>query len=422
MRLLALWCGSYGGGAERRFVELTGGLARRGHDVWLLSPQPLVPGAREAGARLHFVPVPFVRGFPAGIKREFLLARDVARVLRRHRPQLAYAFGHDAGPLGRACGRTPAERRAGCPFVVFVRGEELVTVNNPHIPFQTVRPPSVSRRMGTRFKGPTSCGVGLPREAPAGEKRRSLLGGLALRLYADAFVLWTRSLYGKAAAVIFQHERQRRFYVSHGMVARSQAQRWPLLPNNCNPTWMQDHTPYSLVREPRSLVAGNLYWNKGFVPLLAAFRDVRAACPPAELTVLGDGPDARPIQAAAEAVGGVVFPGQVKDVIRHLLRTRLFLFPSQVEGGSPNALLEAIEMGMPVLLSAEVAHMVGAEYPGLFRDADDLARTWVRALRDDAFCRELMASTCSLRTRYRFDWVAEAERILLAVARENGRG
>ena len=375
MRLLALWSGAYGGGARKRFVELTGGLSRRGHEVWLLAPEPF----REM-TDLRFLPVRAVGGFPAALKKQYLLATPVRGALRRLRPHLAYAFGHDAGALSRAC------PPLACPFVVFVRGEELVTVNNPHIPFR-----------------------GVP-----------LLGPLATEAYARAFVRWTRSMYRKAAAIVFQHRRQRLFYISHRMVSPEQAERWPLLPNNCNPTWMQGHPQYALVGPPHSVIVGNLYWNKGFAPLFAAFRDVRAAWPQARLLVLGDGPDRGSIRAAARKVGGVTFHGCVDNVLDFLLGARVFVFPSQVEGGSPNAALEAVEMGMPMLCSSEVAYMVGKAYPGLFGDADQLATLWRRALAEDAFCRRLMEASLSLRRRYRFDWVGEAERLLKQVARENG--
>lgn len=104
---------------------------------------------------------------------------------------------------------------------------------------------------------------------------------------------------------------------------------------------------------------GRLHVQKGYDFLLQAFARVRAQRPRARLLLIGDGPEAARLRAAAAELGlrcgdgpeaDVVFTGVRSDPLRYLKVAKLFAMPSRYEG-LPNALIEAIAAGVPVLAS-----------------------------------------------------------------------
>ena len=98
---------------------------------------------------------------------------------------------------------------------------------------------------------------------------------------------------------------------------------------------------------------------KGLDLTLEAFATVRARYPNARLTLAGDGPKMGEIQGLVERMGlkeVVNFPGFLPQgrVHKLLYRCHLFLHPSRTAGdgnreGIPNAALEAMASGMPVI-------------------------------------------------------------------------
>jgi glycosyltransferase involved in cell wall biosynthesis len=93
---------------------------------------------------------------------------------------------------------------------------------------------------------------------------------------------------------------------------------------------------------------------KGLYELLDAFRLVQQEIPHCTLTIAGDGPDLAAVRHAVEAggIGGVEFPGFVSGSrkVACYREATLFCFLSYTEG-MPNAVLEAMGMGLPVVAS-----------------------------------------------------------------------
>lgn len=108
------------------------------------------------------------------------------------------------------------------------------------------------------------------------------------------------------------------------------------------------------------VVFGRLHVQKGYDVLLAAFARVRAERPRARLLLIGDGPEAAALRAIAARLGltvaasgaeaDVILPGARPDPLRYLRLGRVFALPSRLEG-LPNALIEALATGVPVLAS-----------------------------------------------------------------------
>jgi colanic acid/amylovoran biosynthesis glycosyltransferase len=98
---------------------------------------------------------------------------------------------------------------------------------------------------------------------------------------------------------------------------------------------------------------------KGLDLTLEAFAEIKKRHPKAELTLVGDGPKMAELKAQAERLGlgsSVTFPGFLPQVgVKKLIyQSHLFLHPSRTTAdgnreGIPNAALEAMASGMPVI-------------------------------------------------------------------------
>lgn len=101
------------------------------------------------------------------------------------------------------------------------------------------------------------------------------------------------------------------------------------------------------------IAMGRLAREKGFEVLLDAFAASSAVTMGWRLCILGDGPERTALSEQARRLGltdVVDFPGVVSDPRLWLRRAGLFVLPSRYEG-FPNALLEAMTCGAPVIAS-----------------------------------------------------------------------
>ena len=146
-------------------------------------------------------------------------------------------------------------------------------------------------------------------------------------------------------------------------------------------------------------MVGRLSWKKGYEFALAAVVKLKDRIPGLRFDVVGDGEQRAELEASARRLGldGTVrFLGQRRDV-PELMRTFDCYVLSSVIEGMPNALLEAMALGRPVVTtsaggSAEV--VIDGESglvvpPG---DADALANAVERVLRDADFARRIAAA------------------------------
>lgn len=124
---------------------------------------------------------------------------------------------------------------------------------------------------------------------------------------------------------------------------------------------------------------GRLSEEKRLTTLLAAWREVVAVVSsPVSLELWGSGPDLAALQQRCGEFGisdSVFFRGQVDGVRDRLRSMEIFVLPSRAEGNS-NAILEAMDAGLPIVAShvGGTPMLVGAQgIPFLF-DVDD-ART-----------------------------------------------
>ncbi len=143
------------------------------------------------------------------------------------------------------------------------------------------------------------------------------------------------------------------------------------------------------------LVVGRLSFEKGHADLLRAF----VQCPrSARLLVLGDGPERSRLEAQAVALGvkdRVIFAGHVGNVRPYYFASDVLALPSHTEG-SPNVVLEAMAMGLPVVAAAVggVPEIVSHEETGLMapaRDPEAFGKMLNRMLSDPGGAQKMAA-------------------------------
>jgi glycosyltransferase involved in cell wall biosynthesis len=142
---------------------------------------------------------------------------------------------------------------------------------------------------------------------------------------------------------------------------------------------------------------GRLTHQKGFDVLIESFAALAAKHPGWRLAIYGEGPDRAQLERLRTESGckdRIMLPGLVKDSAEAFGKASLFVLPSRFEG-YPNALLEALACGLPVIATScpggTVEILANGAY-GMLVPPDDVA-AMTTAL-------EAMLSTPDLRDAY----------------------
>lgn len=181
--------------------------------------------------------------------------------------------------------------------------------------------------------------------------------------------------------------------------------RMTLIPNGVAlPAGGEGAAPLSQEVDPRGDgpligMVGRLSWKKGYEFAIEAAARVVARLPHARFDIVGDGPLRDDLVARAESAGlgqAMRFLGQRRDVPDLMRRFDCFVLSSVIEG-MPNALLEAMALGRPVVTTSAggSAEVVVDGESGLVvppRDAAALADAVCRVLSDPALAARLGAN------------------------------
>ncbi len=288
------------GGTERQILLLGSALAAQGHQVTVIcldSAGHQGAAARAAGIRVAEIGYPGLRRSmllrPSWLRRQFLPAIQRLRsILREASPDVVHCFLYWGYLIG-----VPAARSVGVPVVV--------------------------------------------------SSRRSLTAAVRrIRLFGP----WERLCDRLADAVVCNSAAVMEDAIAHSGLPRRKAvviRNGVRLPAQVTP-------PGGGAK--RILIVANLRPYKGHAVALAAFAQVRAALPTvaARLQLAGSGPAAQALRAQARALGidgEVDFLGSVADVPALLAECSFTVLPSLTEG-MPNAVLESLAYGRPVIASA----------------------------------------------------------------------
>jgi GalNAc-alpha-(1->4)-GalNAc-alpha-(1->3)-diNAcBac-PP-undecaprenol alpha-1,4-N-acetyl-D-galactosaminyltransferase len=197
-----------------------------------------------------------------------------------------------------------------------------------------------------------------------------------------------RLVYSRARALVVQTERVRR-------QMESVMERRPIyvIPNSVDePAADRPHEPRSILNGALQLAAmGRLDYQKGFDLLIDAFARASEGRPNWSLTILGDGPERRRLEDQIHTRGldpRVHLRGWISDPATVLRKCDAFVLSSRFEG-FPNALLEAMALGLPAIsfdCPSGPAEIIRHEVDGLLVAAGDvpaLSAAIRRLLSDD---------------------------------------
>ena len=240
---------------------------------------------------------------------------------------------------------------------------------------------------------------------------------------SGAHIALQRAAYGCAHTIVANSHAA----VARLMTERVPAQRIALISNGIDADRYLPRSPRVPLR--RVVMVANLRAEKGHNVLIDAAAAVLRTYPDARFACVGDGPERDRLIALARDRGvahAVTFPGHADDVPAVLAASDLFVLPSRSEA-FPNAVLEAMAAGLPVVASnvGGIPEIVEDGRTGLLTptgDPSELADRLLRLMSSPTLADTLGgAARAEIRARFSFDrMVAGFEQLYLTQLARHG--
>jgi GalNAc-alpha-(1->4)-GalNAc-alpha-(1->3)-diNAcBac-PP-undecaprenol alpha-1,4-N-acetyl-D-galactosaminyltransferase len=213
-----------------------------------------------------------------------------------------------------------------------------------------------------------------------------------------------RLLYPLARFVVVQTES-----VAQWARAFLAASKVRVIPNPVRPISPRSERPATMGHRRSVVAVGRLAEQKGFDVLLDAYARSKLTAAGWQLVILGDGPERDALQRRIDELGlqgAVLMPGVVKNTEQWLQHAQLFVLSSRFEG-FPNALLEAMQCGLPVAAfdcPSGPGEIVRHEQTGLLVPAGDVEAlaAAIARLAGDADLRQRLGSAAAADVSSRF--------------------
>ena len=154
--------------------------------------------------------------------------------------------------------------------------------------------------------------------------------------------LANRWLARRADGFVFQTAEARDWFLPFIRKARQ-----VVIPNAINPAFLRE--PYTGQRSQEIVSIGRLTAQKNFALLITAFSLVSEEFPEYRLTIYGEGSFRKQLEDQVRELGlgsRVSLPGFVTEIEQRLETAAMFVLSSDYEG-MPNALMEAMALGLP---------------------------------------------------------------------------
>jgi glycosyltransferase involved in cell wall biosynthesis len=248
--------------------------------------------------------------------------------------------------------------------------------------------------LATRFKG-MRCFISErtdPARHPVGAvwhllRRLTYRMADALVVQTDALLPWARSMAG--------------------------ADRAHVIPNPVRDMQRRSESPVEK-RTALVVAVGRLVPAKGFDVLLEAFAALPDALSHWRLAILGEGPERARLTELASKLGiadRIWLPGWVAEPGDTWAGASVFALTSRYEG-FPNALIEAMACGLPVVATACTgpAAIISHEVDGLLVAIDsaaELSAALMRLMNDEALRNRLGRNAAAVSIRYKLDCIVE---------------
>lgn len=152
-----------------------------------------------------------------------------------------------------------------------------------------------------------------------------------------------KKLYPKANAFIFQTSDAKRYF-KNILSVKSE-----IIPNSINPYFIGDK--YEGKRQDKIVAVGRLTNQKNFELLIKAFSEINKRFPQYKLIIYGEGEKRLELENLIKELNlekYVELPGLCNDIKEKIYDAKVFVLSSLYEG-MPNALLEAMALGIPVI-------------------------------------------------------------------------
>ena len=222
-------------------------------------------------------------------------------------------------------------------------------------------------------------------------------------------------VYSKADYFVFQTEGARQYY------SEKIRKRSTVIPNPVIPTGT---VALSEDRQKKIVSVGRLdIFQKRQDLLIEAFKKIAADYPDYILEFLGDGPDMEKLKVmSSDMTDRILFPGVSESVQKDIRKASMFVLSSDFEG-IPNALMEAMSLGVPcistdcrpggaaeILINGENGLLVPAG------DSDKLAEAMKKYIDDPEFAEQMGRNAINIAVTFSQEkildqWISVIERV-----------